>query len=55
MPYKPWTESAELQILRILNYRMDLSDKEKQHFFNLKKGYEGEVMFWKNFSVTAIS
>ena len=24
---------------------MTLSDKDKQHYFNLKKGYEGEVMF----------
>ena len=44
MPYKSRAESAELQILRILNFRMDLSDKERQHFFNLKKGYKGEVM-----------
>jgi hypothetical protein len=24
---------------------MNLSDKDKQHFFNLKKGYEGEIIF----------
>ena len=42
---KARTESIELQILRSLNSRMDLSDKEKQHYFNLKKGYEGELMF----------
>ncbi|WP_312889188.1 nuclease-related domain-containing protein [Desertibacillus haloalkaliphilus] len=24
---------------------MDLSKKDKQHFFNLKKGYEGEIIF----------
>ncbi|RUQ27456.1 NERD domain-containing protein [Peribacillus cavernae] len=24
---------------------MNLSDKDKQHYFNLKKGYEGEVLF----------
>ena len=45
MPYKSRTESAELLILRSLNTRMNLSDKDKQHYFNLKKGYEGEVIF----------
>ena len=24
---------------------MNLSEKDKQHYYNLKKGYEGEVMF----------
>ncbi len=47
MPYKPRTESAELQILRILNYRMDLSDKEKQLFFNLKKAMKERLCFGK--------
>jgi Nuclease-related domain len=45
MLYKARTESIELQILRSLNSRMVLSDKEKQHYLNLKKGYEGELMF----------
>ena len=45
MPYKPRTESTELLILRSLHTRMNLSEKDKQHYFNLKKGYEGEVMF----------
>ena len=45
MPYKSRTESTELLILRSLNTRITLSDKDKQHYFNLKKGYEGEVMF----------
>ncbi|WP_338471167.1 nuclease-related domain-containing protein [Niallia sp. XMNu-256] len=45
MIYKSRTESTELQILRSLNYRMELSPNDKQHYFNLKKGYEGEVMF----------
>lgn len=45
MLYKTRTESLELQILRSLNTRMDLTDKDKQHYFNLKKGYEGELMF----------
>ena len=45
MSYKPRTESNELKILRLLHIRMMLSEKDKQHFFNLKKGYEGEVKF----------
>jgi hypothetical protein len=35
----------ELIILRILNYRTDLSDKEKLQLSNKEKGYEGEVKF----------
>lgn len=45
MPYKSRTESNELLILTSLNTRMSLPDKYKQYYFNLKKGYEGEVMF----------
>ncbi|WML43926.1 nuclease-related domain-containing protein [Neobacillus sp. PS3-40] len=45
MPYKSRTKSAELLILKSLNDRMDLSDKDKQHYFNLKKGYAGEILF----------
>lgn len=45
MPYKSRTESTELLILGSLNIRMNLSDKDRQHYFNLKKGYEGEVIF----------
>ncbi|MET3697195.1 nuclease-like protein [Bacillus oleivorans] len=45
MPYKARTESNEIQILRVLNSRMSLTENERQHYFNLKKGYEGEVMF----------
>ncbi|QKY70783.1 nuclease-related domain-containing protein [Lentibacillus sp. CBA3610] len=45
MPYKPRTKHAELQILDSLNIRMTLSSKDRQHFFNLKRGYEGEVKF----------
>ena len=45
MAYKPRTKPPELLILRSLNTRMDLSNNERQHYFNLKKGYEGEVMF----------
>ncbi|MCP3738627.1 nuclease-related domain-containing protein [Rossellomorea sp. BNER] len=45
MPYKSRSKSTELQILKTLNTRMSLSNKDKQHYFNLKKGYEGEVIF----------
>ena len=45
MPYKSRTKSSELLILKSLNTRMNLSVKDKQHYFNLKKGYEGEVEF----------
>ncbi|WP_213368698.1 nuclease-related domain-containing protein [Mesobacillus boroniphilus] len=38
-------ESEELRILKALNKRMDLPDKEKQYFSNLQKGFEGELMF----------
>ncbi|WP_157037596.1 hypothetical protein [Ornithinibacillus californiensis] len=45
MEAKKRTPSKELQILEILSYRSELSEKEEQHYFNLKKGYEGEVLF----------
>ena len=45
MLYKSRSESAELLILRSLNARMNLPAKDKQHYFNLQKGYEGEVLF----------
>lgn len=45
MRYKSRKESKELQALKFLNNRMDLSAKDKQHYLNLKKGFEGEVMF----------
>lgn len=38
-------KSIELQILNSLNNRMILSEKEKLHFQNLKKGYIGELSF----------
>ena len=37
--------SNELRGLRSLNARMKLSEKDKGHYFNLEKGYEGEVKF----------
>lgn len=45
MTYKSRTEPVELLLLKSLDTRMNLFDKDKQHFFNLKKGYEGEIMF----------
>jgi hypothetical protein len=45
MPYKPRIEKDELKILRSLNARMNLTEKEKKRYFNLEKGFEGEVMF----------
>jgi len=38
-------ESQEWMILRSLNTRMELSEKEKFYYLNLEKGYEGEIKF----------
>ncbi|MEH7356854.1 nuclease-related domain-containing protein [Neobacillus drentensis] len=38
-------ESDELMAMRYLNTRMELTKKEKFHYLNLEKGYEGEVQF----------
>lgn len=45
MIYKTRTESAELLILKSLNVRMELAEKDKLHYLSLQKGYDGEVMF----------
>jgi len=45
MIYKTRTESAELLILKSLNVRMELPEKDKLHYLSLQKGYDGEVMF----------
>jgi len=45
MLIKPREIPAELAILRILNARMNLTEKEKLHYYILEKGYEGEVKF----------
>lgn len=37
--------SDELCYMRYLNTRMELTEKEKQHWSNLEKGYEGEIKF----------
>ena len=38
-------ESDELLKMRALNTRMELTQEERFHYFNLEKGYEGEVQF----------
>ncbi|ALC89654.1 nuclease [Bacillus sp. FJAT-18017] len=38
-------ESRELRILRYLDRRMELPEDFKHQYINLKKGYEGELMF----------
>ncbi|OCA91401.1 nuclease [Bacillus sp. FJAT-27225] len=45
MPKKMRTESRELRVLRSLDRRMDLEEAVKQQYSNLKKGYEGELLF----------
>ncbi|MRG88347.1 nuclease-related domain-containing protein [Salinibacillus xinjiangensis] len=45
MVIKPYHENRELQLLRLLNSRMELSTKEKQHYLYLQKGYKGEKIF----------
>lgn len=37
--------SLELQALRSLNTRIDLSIEARKHYSNLEKGYQGEIMF----------
>jgi len=45
MILKSRTESDELLKMRSLNIRMQLTQEEKFHYFNLEKGYEGELKF----------
>lgn len=45
MAFKSRTESDELKIWRILNARMDLTEKEKKNYLYKEKGFEGEVKF----------
>lgn len=45
MRFKERTKPKELTTLELLNYRMKLTTKEQQHYLNLKKGYEGELIF----------
>jgi hypothetical protein len=44
-PYKYRIESNELQMLNLLNTRMELEENDKKRYYRLKKGYEGEVLF----------
>lgn len=39
------TEPRELQLLRSLHVRMELSEKDKQNFIFLERGYQGEKKF----------
>lgn len=45
MLLKARTESKELRVMKQLNFRMELSENDKQYYLNLKKGYEGEIKF----------
>ncbi|MCM3800430.1 MULTISPECIES: nuclease-related domain-containing protein [Bacillaceae] len=45
MIYKTRSESIELKKMRILNLRMELSERDKRYYYNLRMGYEGEVLF----------
>ncbi|WML46983.1 nuclease-related domain-containing protein [Neobacillus sp. PS3-34] len=45
MLLKGRSESDELMAMRYLNARMELTEKEKFHYLNLEKGYEGEMKF----------
>src|ERR1700748_2242237 len=57
MLMKPHIEPVELKLLRYLSKRKNLSSKEKLHYLNLEKGYEGEskVAAWlKNLTSESI-
>jgi len=45
MIIKPCTESKEYKLFRSLITRMDLSQKDKQYYLILEKGFEGEKNF----------
>ncbi|MEH7305714.1 NERD domain-containing protein [Neobacillus drentensis] len=45
MSFKSRSEPAEVTILRSLNNRMILAEKDKKRYYTLEKGYEGELMF----------
>ncbi|MFE8701986.1 nuclease-related domain-containing protein [Cytobacillus sp. FJAT-54145] len=45
MVYKPRTKSSELLMLSSLNTRMKLTETDKQHYLNLRRGYDGEKLF----------
>ncbi|QCJ40477.1 NERD domain-containing protein [Bacillus sp. S3] len=45
MAYKSRPVPKKLMILRLLNTHLTLSENDKQYYYNLKKGYEGELKF----------
>lgn len=45
MIIKARTESLELKLMRSLYVRMNLLEKDQNHYFNLEKGYKGELLF----------
>lgn len=45
MPFKSRTVPVKLRIMRALNSRMVLTEKEKKYYLYLEKGYQGELMF----------
>lgn len=45
MIVKPRIKPVELQLRRALNGRMELSEKERNQYVNLEKGYIGELKF----------
>ncbi|MDY0406776.1 nuclease-related domain-containing protein [Virgibacillus sp. 179-BFC.A HS] len=45
MLYKSRTKPKELRILELLDKRKGLAEKDQYHYLNLKKGYEGELLF----------
>ncbi|MDY0407882.1 nuclease-related domain-containing protein [Paracerasibacillus soli] len=45
MFYKSQTKSKELITLELLDKRMTLPTDNKRYYLNLKKGYEGEMLF----------
>lgn len=45
MQYKPRTEPKDLVVLRLLDARSALAEKDASYYLKQKKGYEGELMF----------
>ncbi|WP_087974286.1 nuclease-related domain-containing protein [Oceanobacillus rekensis] len=45
MHYKSRKKSNELLIMELLNRRRHLASNDRHHYFSLKKGYEGELLF----------
>lgn len=45
MIIKTRKKSTELLVFESLNNRMKLEEKDRLHFYNLRKGFEGEVLF----------